>query len=190
MSRVKVKRWAFLGIFFILAMLTMCCIGCGNESSGEPTVTPSQLSVTPDGLSVAPSVGALAPGFTLSTIDGQTVKLDELKGQPVLLSFGQTTCGACKYQLPYLQAAFEEKGQEVKFIAIYIAESSDTVQQYAKNEGVGFTVALDSDATAAKAYNIRYIPNNFIIDDQGVIKNIRVGAFPSTNELLTMLDDL
>ncbi len=190
MSRIKVTRWAFLGIFFVLAMLTMCCTGCSNESSVEPSVTPSELSVTPDELSVAPKVGALAPGFTLPTIDGQTVTLDELKGQPVLLSFGTTTCGACRYQMPYLRAAFEEKGQEVKFIAIYIGESSDTVQQYAENEGVGFTVALDGDATAARAYNIRYIPNNFLVDDRGVIKYIRVGAFADTNELLIMLEDL
>jgi peroxiredoxin len=172
MTRIKLERWAFLGIFFILAVLIVCCTGCGNE------------------LSVAPNVGALAPGFTLPTIDGQTVTLDELKGQPVLLSFGQTTCVACQYQLPYLQAAFEESGQEVKFIAIYIAESSDTVQQYTENEGVGFTVALDGDATAAIAYNIRRIPDNFFIDDQGVIKYIRVGAFSSTDELLAILDDL
>ena len=183
MSRAKVKRWVFLGIFFVLAILTMCCIGCSSESSGEP-------SVTPDGLSVAPIVGALAPGFTLPTTDGQTVKLDELKGQPVLLTFWTTKCGACHSQVPYLQAAFEEKGQEVKFIAINIGESSDTVQQYAENEGVGFTVALDSDATVARAYNIRYIPNNFLIDDQGVIKYIKIGAFPNTDELLAMLDDL
>ena len=183
MNRVKVKRWAFLGIFFVLAMLTMCCIGCSNESSGEP-------SVTPDGSSVAPIVGALAPDVTLPTLDGGTVKLDEFKGQPVLLTFWTTKCGACHAQMPYLQAAFEEKGQEVKFIAINIGESSDTVQQYAEDEGVGFTVALDRYATVAKAYNIRYIPNNFIIDDRGVIKYIRVGAFTNTDELLTMLDDL
>ncbi len=190
MTRIKLERWAFLGIFFILAMLTLWCTGCGNEPSVAPSVTPSQLSVTPDELSVAPNVGAMAPDFTLPTIDGQTVTLDELKGQPVLLSFGQTTCVACKYQLPYLQAAFEESGQEVKFIAIYIGESSDKVRQYAENEGVGYTVALDGDATAARAYNIRYIPDNFFIDDQGVIKYIRVGAFVDTDELLAMLDDL
>ena len=78
----------------------------------------------------------------------------------------------------------------MKFIAINIGESSDTVQQYAEDQGVGFTVALDGDATAARAYNIRYIPNNFLIDDQGVIKYIKIGAFTNTDELLTMLDDL
>ena len=170
MSRVKVKRWIIIGMLAVFAILSLCCSGCGS--------------------SVAPIVGALAPGFTLPTLDGGTVKLDEFKGQPVLLTFWTTKCGACHAQMPYLQAAFEEKGQEVKFIAINIGESSDTVQQYAENEGVGFTVALDGDATAARAYNIRYIPNNFFIDDQGVIKYIKIGAFPSTDELLAMLDDL
>jgi len=92
--------------------------------------------------------------------------------------------------MPFLQAAFEEKGQEVKFIAINIGESSDAVQQYAEDEGLGFTIALDRYGAVAKTYNISGIPINFLIDDQGVIKYIRKGAFTNTDELLTMLDDL
>lgn len=170
MIQEKTKRWTALGMLAIFAILSLCCSGCGS--------------------SVAPIVGALAPDVTLPTLDGGTVKLDELKGKPVLLTFWTTKCGWCRYQMPYLQAAFEEKGQEVKFIAINIGESSDAVQQFAEDEGLGFTVALDRYGAVARAYNISGIPINFLIDDQGVIKYIRKGAFTNTDELLTMLDDL
>lgn len=172
MSRVKAKRWLIVSMLAVLAMLILGSPGCGSPSP------------------IPPQEGAQAPDFTLSTLDGGTVELDELKGQPVLLNFWATWCGYCRYQMPFLQAAFEEKGQEMKFIAINIGESSDKVQQYAEDEGLGFTVALDSEGEVASAYNIRPIPATFFIDEQGVIKYIQIGAFASTDEVLAVLEDL
>jgi len=91
--------------------------------------------------------------------------------------------------MPFLQAAFEEKGQEMKFIGINIRESSDKVQQYAEDNGLGFTMALDSDGAVASAYNIFPIPATFFIDEQGVIKYIRIGAFRNQAELMAVLED-
>jgi len=92
--------------------------------------------------------------------------------------------------MPYLQAAFEEKGQEVKFIAIDIGESSGTVKQYIEDIGLSFTVALDRNRSVTSAYNIRYFPTTFLVDEQGVIKSIRLGAFMSKDELMAMLEGL
>jgi len=118
------------------------------------------------------------------------VALDGLRGQPVLLNFWTTRCPWCKYQIPFLQAAFEEKGQEMKFIAINIGEGSDKVQQYAEDEGLGFTMALDSNKAVARAYYVGSIPATFFIDEQGVIKYIKIGAFTSQAELMAVLEDL
>lgn len=172
MNRAKAKQWIVISMLAALAMSSWGCSGDGTN------------------LTVAPKVDALAPGFTLDTLDGGTVELDELKGQPVLLNFWTTRCPWCRYQMPFLQAAFEEKGQEMKFIALNIGESSDKVQQYAEYEGLGFTMALDPDGTAANAYNIRSIPATFFIDEQGIIKYIRIGAFRSQAELMAVLEDL
>lgn len=166
MNREKIKRWIVLSMLAILAMSSW---GCSTA---------------------APEVGAQAPGFTISTLDGETVTLNELRGQPVLLNFWATWCWYCRYQMPFLQAAFEEKGQEMIFIAINIGEGIDKVQQYAEAEGLGFTVALDSEGEVASAYNIRPIPATFFIDEQGVIKYIRIGAFMSQAELMAVLEDL
>lgn len=180
MNSGKMKRWLFLSMLATFAMLIWSSPGCG----GTPTVGPGG---TP---AVAPRVDAFAPGFALPTLDGETVKLDELRGQPVLVNFWATWCSFCRRQMPYLQAAFEEKGQEVKFIAIDIGESSATVRQYIDDTGIGFTVALDRNRAVASAYNIRYYPTTFFVDEQGVIKHITLGAFRSKNEVMAVLDGL
>ncbi len=166
------KRCVVFSMLAVFAMLSWFSSGCGGTSA------------------VAPRVDAWAPDFTLPTLYGETVKLDELRGQPVLLTFWATWCSACRHQMPYLQAAFEEKGQEVKFIAIDIGESSGTVKQYIEDIGLSFTVALDRNRSVTSAYNIRYFPTTFLVDEQGVIKSIRLGAFMSKDELMAMLEGL
>lgn len=139
---------------------------------------------------VAPRVDCLAPDFTLPTLYGEAVKLDELRGQPVLLNFWAAWCRPCRQEMPYLQSAFEEKGQEVKFIAINVGEGSGTVKQYIEDRDISFTVALDRNRSVASDYNIRYFPTTFLVDEEGVIKYIRLGAFMSKDELMAMLEGL
>lgn len=171
MNRGKIKRWVVLSMLAVFAMLSLSSSGCGSSA-------------------VAPGSDALAPDFILPTLYGETVKLDELRGQPVLLKFWATWCSACRRQMPYYQAAFEEKGQEVKFIAINVGQSSDTVKQYIEDIGISFTVALDRDKSVASTYYIRYYPTAFLVDEQGVIRDMRLGAFESTDELMAMLEGL
>ncbi len=83
---------------------------------------------------VAPKIGHLAPDFTLPTLGGGTVTLSELRGKWVLLNFWAIWCPPCRMEMPYLQAAFEEKGEEIEFIGINLGESREKVRQFA--EGV------------------------------------------------------
>jgi len=92
-------------------------------------------------------------------------------------------------EMPYLQAAFEEKGAEVKFIAVNLGEDVGRVRQFVQDRGLSFTIALDTKKTG-EAYNIRYIPTTFLIDEQGVIRHIKIGAFRSMDEVITLLESL
>lgn len=84
----------------------------------------------PAGSGVAPEVGYVAPDFVLTTLDGQTVALSQLRGKKVLLTFWTTWCPACVAQEPYLQAAYEEIGGEVEFIGINLGESRERVSRH------------------------------------------------------------
>ena len=135
-------------------------------------------------------MGALAPDFTLSTLEGQKVSLGEMRGKPVVLCFWTTVCGYCRIQMPYLQEAFDQKGGEVRFIAIDLGESEPVVAQFARDNGINFTIALDQDRAVGDAYNVRYRPTTFLVDKEGVIRYIKPGPFSSTDELLALLEGL
>lgn len=85
---------------------------------------------TPPLPGVAPIVGHVAPDFTLPTLDGGMVVLSELRDKWVLINFWATWCRYCVIQMPYLQAAFEERESEVEFIGINVGESEEKVRKH------------------------------------------------------------
>ncbi len=91
-------------------------------------LTSSEPEPPPSG--VAPIVGHVAPDLTLPTLNGGTVELSQLRGKWVLLTFWTTWCSGCQILMPYLQAAFEEKGEEIEFIGINIGESEEKVRKH------------------------------------------------------------
>jgi thiol-disulfide isomerase/thioredoxin len=130
-------------------------------------------------LEVRPEIGYRAPDFTLETLNGETIKLSELKGTPVLINFWATWCGACREEMPTLQKAQEKYLNRVKILAINLANSErslEEVKEYLKDNRLTFTVPLDKDGSVANLYRIRAIPMTFFIDKNGVIKAKFTGA--------------
>ena len=175
MARTQIAGFSRRSLLVVLLVLCWCFPGCGKPSIA---------------LEVAPRVGALAPDFTLSTLEGQKVSLGEMRGKPVVLCFWTTVCGYCRIQMPYLQEAFDQKGGEVRFIAIDLGESEPVIAQFARDNGINFTIALDQDRAVGDAYNVRYRPTTFLVDKEGVIRYIKPGPFSSTDELLALLEGL
>jgi cytochrome c biogenesis protein CcmG/thiol:disulfide interchange protein DsbE len=166
------KNYGLKLIFTIVATISLftCIVGC--------TVP------------VGSQVGDNAPNFTLLTLDSSQLQLSTLKGKPVFLSFWTTGCGACILQMPLLEAAYNEMGDKVEFITIDIMQDSYTVQSLMNYYNFSLPVALDSDGTVSEAYNVMYTPTNVVIDSKGVIQHRKIGAFTSTEQILTILNDL
>ena len=133
-----------------------------------------------------PEVGKLAPDFKLQSLDGQTVSLGDFRGKPVLLNFWATWCPPCRFEMPFLQEIFENKewsGKGLVILTIDIGENPSRVKEFMENYDLSFPVLLDTDQNLALEYNIRAIPTTFFIDKDGIIQDIKVGAFSSKTEI-------
>lgn len=116
---------------------------------------------------------ALAPGFTLTDIDGNAFSLSDYLGRVVLLEFFTTTCHGSVDQTSYLKPLAEEfRG---KLIILSISPENETVlREFREDNNVTWTIARD-DANVFDACNVSAVPSIFIIDQQGFINFTHLG---------------
>jgi len=136
-----------------------------------------------------------APDFTLPTMTGANITLSELEGTPVVINFWATTCPHCIVELPYFEAVAQESEGEITVIAINVGQTDSTVQAFFDEYEPTMTVALDRNGEVFVDYcqedNPRgYIPITFLVDSEGIVQYIKIGAFQSETELWNTLHDV
>ncbi len=120
-------------------------------------------------------VGQPAPGFTATTVDGQPVSLDDLRGRTVWLLFGATWCTNCQDEAPHVQAVHEAR-DDVVIVAVYVGEDAKTVSRYADKEGLTYLQVADPDKRLGSTYRAQAIPRHVLVDADGIVRRIDVGA--------------
>lgn len=113
--------------------------------------------------------GSLAPEFTLTSTTGNVYSLVELRGTPVLVTFGASWCPACRREAPLLDAFAREYPQVAVF---FVANESDAgdVQGFKADLDLDFAVLMDRDGTVTRAYRVSAYPTTFLIDAEGRIR--------------------
>ncbi len=123
--------------------------------------------------------------FSLPSLDGKTIKLSDFRGKVVLVNFWTTWCPACVEEMPLLQAAYEEKASSgLVVLGIDMREDMATVQRFVNDNGITFPIVLDSSGEVSSSYNVYYIPHTVIVDADGNVNRVKVGAFKDKEEIL------
>jgi thiol-disulfide isomerase/thioredoxin len=121
---------------------------------------------------------AMAPPFSVTTLEGQRISLDSLAGKVVLIDFWATWCGPCREALPHIQQ-IAKKFEGQPFVALSISLDSDDAawkQFVAKNKMTWLQYRDGSfDGRISKQFNVTAIPATFTIDADGVLEDQHVG---------------
>jgi peroxiredoxin len=135
------------------------------------------VTVSGQGSGDAPAVGKPAPDFAATTVDGEAIRLSDLKGRPVWLTFGASWCQPCRAENPDIQATWDAvKGTDWTVVQVFMSEDATTVADYAKRVGLTYQKVADPDTRLATQYRILGIPTHFFIDRDGVLQRIKVGS--------------
>ena len=133
------------------------------------------------------------PDFSVKTIDGSTFTLSEsLKTHDlVLINFWATWCGPCCMEFPYLEAAWEKYGDRVDVIALSVesGDSEKVLKQFAKEYGLNFAIGRD-DSGMFYDMEGEFIPTTLIVDKEGRVVMVEVGAKASVEEFTELFDSL
>jgi peroxiredoxin len=126
-------------------------------------------------------IGEMAPEIELPNVDGEDIKLSQLKGKVVLINFGAAWCAPCRKKIPYLLEIFNNykdsdfDNGEKGFVVFSVSLDKNEIawkNSIEKDGTEGFINVGDMKAwksTAAVTYNIKSIPSSVLIDGEGKI---------------------
>jgi len=94
----------------------------------------------------------------------------------VLLTFFNTASGASLAHVSVLAEMHTEGLQGVRVLAIAVSQAQDAVVSYMEARKLDLPVIADSRGELARLYDITAVPTTFVIDAQGIVRDLRVGA--------------
>ena len=165
--RSQITSLVLIGITAVV-IIAVAVLANQPAKTGQDGLTAVNLTGATGGS--APEVGKTAPDFLAATADGTSVKLSELKGHPVWLTFGASWCQPCRAEAPDIEAAyaaFKAKGGEI--VQVFLSEDTAAVKDYADRVGLTYVKVPDPNTAIASEYRILGIPSHFFIAADGTI---------------------
>ena len=173
-------KFNFLTALLLSACLLTACGSDGKQTNGQNDPSASSegdQSVKDDVISYLPlEEGDVSPDFTATLTNGTEFTLSDQQGKVVLLNFWATWCGPCVREMPAFEKLYAEYGEDVAILAVNCMESVDIVKAFQEENEYTFPIACDEEGDIIMKYPSQGIPYTLVIDGEGVIQKIYVGA--------------
>lgn len=175
-------------VVFAVIVLVAATTPLGTVGAGPGLVDPRATAYIID---EAPAVG-LKPGdlapelselledgstYQLTDLDGNPIRLEDLRGKAVWINFFATWCPPCQSETPVMREISERyKDRGLELVAVSVQETSpEDVQAYADKYELEYTIGFDGSGRIFRAYKVYALPTQFFIDADGVIRDVAQG---------------
>ena len=132
------------------------------------------------------AVGQVAPAVSLPNLSvaGET-SLESLRGKVVYVDFWASWCGPCRVSFPQLQQLRDELGPKgFEVLAINVDEVETDARQFLSEVPVSYLVVRDAEGITPQTFGILGMPTGYLIDRQGIVREIHQGFRKSDGEKL------
>jgi len=132
----------------------------------------------------------LAPDVTFTSLSGERITTQSLRGRVVLVNFWATSCTTCIREMPKMVATYNKfKGQGMELVAVAMSyDPANYVIDYAQSRQLPFKVVFDGGGKIAQAFgDVQLTPTTFVIGKDGKIIQ-RYEGEPSFSELHALIE--
>jgi len=126
-----------------------------------------------------PNIGEPARNFTYPDLQGQSVTLSDFYGKKVVLvNIWATWCTECRRELPTVQKLYEKfGGADFEVLAVSLdAAGAKAIVPFMQELGLKFPALQDTSGSIQLLYGTTGVPETFIIDKQGKVAFVEIGA--------------
>jgi len=109
-----------------------------------------------------------APDFTLKSNQGKNLRLEDFRGEVVMLNFWASWCGPCRQEMPLMEELYK-KYQKLGFtiLAVNVDEDSSDADGFLSAVPVSFPVLYDNQSKVSEQYEVDAMPTTVMIDRDG-----------------------
>jgi cytochrome c biogenesis protein CcmG/thiol:disulfide interchange protein DsbE len=137
-----------------------------------------------------PVESGLAPDFTLTSFDGRTLTLSQLRGQVVIVNFWASWCLPCREEAAYLESTWRQyKDQGVVFIGVDWVDTQKEALAYMKEFDLTYFNGPDLGTRIATEYRIKGVPETYFVAKNGELRGVHIGPLQAP-ELDQKIDEL
>jgi thiol-disulfide isomerase/thioredoxin len=167
---MKIKLIAFLGIIVILFAACSSTTRDKNPDIDTSLATPVSTSTSND---VSANRQTL-PSFQVTSVDGKTINLADLKGKKVFVNLWATWCPPCRAEIPSIEK-LSKKTPNVTYVMLSLDQNFALAKAYAKANKMQLPVYYPAD-NLPQMFNTEGIPATFIFDENGELIKANMGA--------------
>lgn len=123
-------------------------------------------------------VGKEAPDFSLPNLEDKQVRLSDYRGKVVFVNFWATWCKPCREEMPSMEVlhkSLEKDGLVVLAVSIDRVTTKKDIPPFIKSMNLTFPVLVDSWGQTDKRYKLMGVPETYIIDQEGVLREKVIG---------------
>lgn len=127
----------------------------------------------------ASEISGPAPDFTLKSKSGENVRLQDLRGQVVMLNFWASWCGPCRQEMPLMEEIYK-KYEKFGFtiLAVNVDEDSADADRFLDAVPVTFPILYDSESRTSELFGVDAMPTTIMIDRDGNQRFLHRGYKP------------
>jgi cytochrome c biogenesis protein CcmG/thiol:disulfide interchange protein DsbE len=130
----------------------------------------------------------LAPDFTFTTFEGETISLADLKGKGVVLNFWASWCDPCRDEAELLESAWRrEQENGIVFIGLDYLDQEPAAKEYLAEYAISYPNGPDLQSQAARRYGIKGVPETYFITPEGEIVQTVIGPITNAAQLDSFL---
>jgi peroxiredoxin len=124
------------------------------------------------------TLGMMAPDFSLPDLEGKVRRLSDYRGKVVFLNFWATWCKPCKEEMPSMEILWENfKSEDFVMLAISMdrVTTKKDIPSFIESMKLTFPILTDSWGQTDKKYKLMGVPETYIIDQNGVLREKVIG---------------
>ena len=174
-----------VSLFSISLVGLLLLSGCAGRSANDSEMSATDGSTTAVSATSSDSAGAeieaevadvdLATNFTMTTLSGEEVSLESLRGRHVLVNFWATWCVPCREEMPYLQAISDDHAEQIVVLGVNLGEDTKRIQPFVDEMKLTFPILLDPPDALLAEHNVRGLPVSYVVGPEGAIVYRQIG---------------